>query len=316
MQFVLRTTLKQCENLTSPLIANKLNISIDETSEIIDELHREHVLRRKFTFRCPNCSEMYTVSEDKIGSIQDCGLCSGTINIREIIKGASVRFILDRQDFIEYIEENYKELLRNRNKEEALVTSKSTVILFDKAKEAVKSTDKIKLISGENNMKLFISHSSKDVEYVIAFVKFLEDIGMSNENVFCSSIKGYGIPWGKDIYDYLREEFNDNNLLVLFMLSKNYYDSVACLNEMGAAWIQKKEYRSILLPGFKFSEIEGAINANEIGLRFDDKDLKLDLNEVKKQLSDIFNLPQINENKWDRIRDEFIDDIDKLTANN
>nr|WP_187307761.1 hypothetical protein [Ruminococcus sp. AF46-10NS] len=47
------------------------------------------------------------------------------------------------------------------------------------------------------------------------------------------------------------------------MLSDNYYSSVACLNEMGATWVLKKEYRSILLPGL-IQKIEGAINPNKI----------------------------------------------------
>ena len=58
------------------------------------------------------------------------------------------------------------------------------------------------------------------------------------------------------------------------MLSDNYYKSPACLNEMGAAWVLKKEYRSILLPGFDYKEIEGAINPRKIGIKLDDDDLR------------------------------------------
>ena len=38
------------------------------------------------------------------------------------------------------------------------------------------------------------------------------------------------------------------------------------MNEMGAAWVLKNDYTTILLPGFEFNEIKGAINPRQIGL--------------------------------------------------
>lgn len=85
--------------------------------------------------------------------------------------------------------------------------------------------------------KIFISHSSKDVKYVEPIVELLADIGMTNDNLFCSSIPDYGIPLNQDIYEYLSSLFSENELYVIFVLSSNYYGSPACLNEMGAAWV-------------------------------------------------------------------------------
>lgn len=42
----------------------------------------------------------------------------------------------------------------------------------------------------ERANKLFISHSSKDAEYVKAVVELLEDIGLSEEEMVCSSVPG------------------------------------------------------------------------------------------------------------------------------
>ena len=162
--------------------------------------------------------------------------------------------------------------------------------------------------------RLFISHSSKDLEYIKAFVEFLKDIGMNSENIFCSSISDYSIPWGEDIFDYLSKEFNNRrkNLIVLFMLSKNYYDSPACLNEMGAAWVLKKEYRSILLPGFKFEDIKGAINPNALPISLEDSEIRKKLKNIKEQFEKIFELEKISGNQWGNIRDRFIEKIDKI----
>ena len=120
--------------------------------------------------------------------------------------------------------------------------------------------------------KIFISHSSKDVKYVEPIVELLADIGMTNDNLFCSSIPDYGIPLNQDIYEYLSSLFSENELYVIFVLSSNYYGSPACLNEMGAAWVLKNEYTSILLPKFEYQEIDGAVNPNKIGMKLDDDD--------------------------------------------
>ena len=130
-------------------------------------------------------------------------------------------------------------------------------------------------------------------------------------------IEKFNEKWGEDIFDYLSSEFNndENNLIVLFMLSDNYYSSVACLNEMGATWVLKKEYRSILLPGFEFKKIEGAINPNKIAIKLDkEKDMRYSLTDVRKQMAEWFDLENIEEQRWDRIRDKFIESVEKIRA--
>ena len=100
--------------------------------------------------------------------------------------------------------------------------------------------NKDKVTNGGNRMekqvKIFISHSSDDVKYVRRIVEFLEDLNVPEDGIFCSSIPEYGIPGGEKIFDFLRGQFDTYDLHVIFVLSKNYYNSIASLNEMGAAW--------------------------------------------------------------------------------
>ena len=93
------------------------------------------------------------------------------------------------------------------------------------------------------------------------------------------------------------------------MLSKNYYESPACLNEMGAAWVLKKDYRSILLPGFEFKDMTGAINPYNIAIKLEDDKLRNKLNDIKIQFQNFFGLKKIDEHDWDRIRYKFIKKI-------
>lgn len=162
--------------------------------------------------------------------------------------------------------------------------------------------------------KVFVSHSSKDISFVSLFVNLLEDIGLTEEDIVCSSIPGYGIPLGHDIYDWLSNQFQSCNLHITYILSKNYYDSVACLNEMGAAWVLKQKYDTVLLPGFDFPQIDGAINPQQIGIKLDSEltELKQRLNELKDGLIQEFELGKISASKWERNRDEFILKINNL----
>lgn len=165
----------------------------------------------------------------------------------------------------------------------------------------------------QKSPKIFISHASKDKNYVSCIVKLLEFIGLRQEQLFCSSVPGYGIPLDEDIYDYLKQQFQEHNLHVILVLSDNYYQSVACMNEMGAAWILQNKYTTILLPGFEFKEIKGAINPRKIGLKLDGDltEVKEKLGQLKDALAQEFGLASIPDVRWERKRDTFISAISK-----
>lgn len=160
----------------------------------------------------------------------------------------------------------------------------------------------------QKSPKVFISHSSQDKYYVTCLVDLLEGIGLTQDQLFCSSVPGYGIPLDEDIYDYLKKQFQSHALHVILVLSNNYYQSVACMNEMGAAWILQDKYTTILLPGFEFHEVKGAINPRQIGLKLDGDltEVKEKLGQLKEVLLQEFGLAKIPDVRWERKRDAFI----------
>lgn len=154
---------------------------------------------------------------------------------------------------------------------------------------------------------VFISHSHKDAEYIDAFVDLLKTLGITNEHLFCSSIPGFGIPLSEDIFDFLKHCFNDYELLVVFAISKdNYYGSPACMNEMGAAWIQGLDSIAILLPGMSPEEQKGAIGPNLIAISLDSPDAKYRLNELRDKILGFLSLPQPDYTVWENDRDKFL----------
>lgn len=160
---------------------------------------------------------------------------------------------------------------------------------------------------------IFISHSSLDIDYVNLLVELLEDIGFKGRSmIFCSSVSGYGIPMGKRIYDYLKEQFN-KELYVIYLLSENYYNSPACLNEMGATWVKSKRHTAILTPEFNYSQIKGAIDASRIWIKINDKDK---ITELKDELLGEFGLDDIETSYWERKREKFLTNVFKIYENN
>ena len=126
----------------------------------------------------------------------------------------------------------------------------------------------------DKTYKLFISHSTKDAEYIEMFVELLEYLGMRGEDIICSSIPPYCVPLGNKTYDWLIDKFQHYNLHVVYAFSKNYYASTPALNEMGATWALKHRWTGILLPGFQFDELDGCIDKTQISIKLDDRDTR------------------------------------------
>ncbi len=165
--------------------------------------------------------------------------------------------------------------------------------------------------------KIFISHAHADEKAANLLVDLLHDMGIppnadSQEYIFCSSTPGYGIPLRKRIYEYLKNEFEHYNLYVIFLLSANYYKRPASLNEMGATWITETKYCSVLLPGFIFSQIEGAADADAISIALADDNAWEGLNNLRTDLQKFMNFNLSCDNFWEAHRTKFVNDIKAL----
>lgn len=161
---------------------------------------------------------------------------------------------------------------------------------------------------------IFISHSTKDSEYVASLVDLLRKIGFTDKDVFCSSYPGYGIPLGKNIYEFLKTCFKDYEIFVLFVISKdNYYSSPASLNEMGAAWVQGAKSIPILLPGMSPAKLKGVVGPDSLAICLDSDNVRYDLNSLKNDLLLFFGKQQINESAWEHDRDSFLESCFAIT---
>ena len=166
-----------------------------------------------------------------------------------------------------------------------------------------------KTSSSMSDRKVFFSHAFENKEEVKMLVELVEDMGVPHDKIICASIPDYGVPGGENIYDWLKTQIGNSNLRVVYLLSKEYYKSAVCLNEMGAAWITDAKETVFLMGNLDFKDIKGCLDGAKVAMHLDRdiSELKPRLTEFKDTLLKEFKLPEINQSKWERKRDAFIE---------
>lgn len=175
--------------------------------------------------------------------------------------------------------------------------------------DKVKVDNKANLLNSQNNLskKIFISHATADKEIVELLIDVLEDIGLKSNQIFCSSFEGYGIPLGDDFLNRIKHELA-SDVLVLFIITNNFYKSKVCLCEMGAAWALSKGHIPIVVPPLSYSDIQGVIPLTQ-GLVINDFHK---LNSLKEKLEVDFKIQEkISANIWERKRKKFVESLNK-----
>lgn len=153
---------------------------------------------------------------------------------------------------------------------------------------------------------VFISHSNNDKEFVQHLVDLLEVVGLTPENLFCSSVPGYWIGLGRNFIDVLKDKFQSNNILMIYVHSPRLYNSTISMNEMGAAWVLQSKHISILMSDMEFSAMKGVVTREDTSIKVDHEDAKDRLNQMKDVLCDFLNLTQPDSSKWEYKRDLFL----------
>lgn len=179
---------------------------------------------------------------------------------------------------------------------------------FGDIRTALKILDSIYLRSNINKYpikqgkKIFISHSSKDKDIVEKFVDhiLLLGIGLSAEDIFCTSIEDLAIKNGKDIRKHIHTNIQSADFSIL-LISNNYKNSEICLNEMGAVWAYNNNVRYYLLPDSNFDTIGWLCNPNQTEKLFN----SIALDALKMELSEFYSLEDKG-TTWSRQRETFL----------
>jgi hypothetical protein len=158
---------------------------------------------------------------------------------------------------------------------------------------------------------IFISHSSSDKKYGDALRNFIIGLGVKDNQLIYTSHELNGIPMDKNIYEYLRENF-DNKVFMIILWSNTYLESPACLNEMGAAWVTQSDYTNVYVPDFEFGNPkyhQCAVDTRKMGAVLkNDGHCKTKMLELKDKILKMFNL-EIDEKHFMVLLDEFMKEI-------
>jgi hypothetical protein len=157
------------------------------------------------------------------------------------------------------------------------------------------------------NKVVFISHAVADAPVAKAFVNLLESgIGVSPENIFCTSNKGQGIRPGSEFKSSIRENLDDATI-VIALISENYYNSPFCMCELGGSWLQAKDFIPILIPPIRFGDMKAVL----VGLQALRIQIAEDLDELRDELSDRLRFKPLPTPRWNEKRDEFLKALPK-----
>lgn len=147
---------------------------------------------------------------------------------------------------------------------------------------------------------IFISHAAVDDQIADVVADILNTaIGINvTEQVFCTSLQGMKIPPGKDFKEFVREQIQNPEIVIL-LITKNYLASQFCIAELGASWAMAHRIIPLLVPPTNYGDMK-AVLANVHALKIDDAS---DWNEALQVFKDELKIDP-NVNRWERKRDE------------
>ena len=166
-------------------------------------------------------------------------------------------------------------------------------------------------LAQQNNVKIFISHSSKDLAVVNKFIDSILILGLGlkrEEDIFCTSADGTNVKSGFDFKSAIKKELATAKA-VIQIITKNYKSSEVCLNEMGAAWVTSNRVIPLIASPFNYDV--GFIHASSAQLMLNRKEDLLKFFDDHK--TDLFK-EKINVSNYSRQVDEFVAFMSRLSS--
>lgn len=111
----------------------------------------------------------------------------------------------------------------------------------------------------ESNLKLFISHSSKDKVFVEILLRLLRaSLNLSAREIRCTSVDGYRLPAGANTNEQLKEEVHTSQSFI-GVISNKSIRSMYVVFELGARWGANKPLIPLVAPSTSISVLEGPL---------------------------------------------------------
>jgi hypothetical protein len=163
------------------------------------------------------------------------------------------------------------------------------------------------------NIKIFISHSSKDKELMENFVTAITNIfvNLKRNEIFCTSVNGCDIDVGEDIYDFIKKQSN-NTYITIGMISKESIKSETVLFEFGLAWGLEKLKPIIIEKNYDFKDLPKPIENHKCLKLYENSDF----NKLIDYLERTLNLNKVDSNTIENYRNEFFEKYHLILSKN
>ncbi|MGE6385449.1 toll/interleukin-1 receptor domain-containing protein [Pseudomonas sp. NPDC078416] len=156
--------------------------------------------------------------------------------------------------------------------------------------------------------EIFISHAVKDKALADAFVDLMVTaMGISADDIFCSSLEGMGIPSGADFVDHIKAAIQSPKAVVA-LITPNYLASQFCLCELGATWAMYHSLFPLLVKPLTFEDVKGVLT----GAQLTEINSATRLSELRDQLNSTLGLTGKNTARWESKRDVFLKGLPKI----
>lgn len=158
---------------------------------------------------------------------------------------------------------------------------------------------------------VFISHAVKNKDIADKLVDLLETgVGISDSDIFCSSLEGLGIPGGTNFIEFIRKQIKDPKVVIL-LLSEDYFESQFCLAELGASWVLSHRVVPILVPPLEYGDVKAVLTGVQL-LKINDSN---SLNQVQSDLIEALGIKGKPFARWESKRNIFIDGLEQILKN-
>lgn len=145
---------------------------------------------------------------------------------------------------------------------------------------------------------IFVSHATADKSLARMFVDLLkEGIGVPSNAIFCSSLKGHGIPFTEDFNTYMKEQIQKPKLVFLLM-TPAYLESAFCLMELGASWANSLKALPIVVPPVGFDVVTKTLGLKQAWSITDGDGLT----DLRKLVRDNLKTEPRDDHTWDQKR--------------
>ena len=150
---------------------------------------------------------------------------------------------------------------------------------------------------------VFISHAVTNHDLADRLVDLLETgVGISDGDMFCSSLQGLGIPSGVNFAGFIRGQIREPRVVVL-LLSQAYLNSQFCLCELGAAWVLSHRVIPLLVPPLEYKDVKAVLTGIQV-LKLADSG---DLNQMQADLVDALSIKRKPFARWEANRTKFLE---------